>query len=121
MVLPKMRSVFVKFPQIETSLSGLLSQIKEKRIVVVESGCTGTFPLLLKSLDNRIEIRMYTTYPYLFSAFKDKIFTTEFEKNQLFETLYSQDLYFKFSDFKDGKYYVNTCSDSEVREKAFAK
>lgn len=43
----------------------MLHTIRQKHILIVESGCTGTFPMLLMALDAWTDMRMYTTYPYL--------------------------------------------------------
>jgi len=113
-VLPKIRATVGKYVQLEHCLMDLLSSIKQSKIVVVESGCSGTIPMLLKSLDDRVDIKMYTTYPYLQSAYKDKIFTTKYENIRLFETLLSQDAMLKFNCFVDGKFYVNMCNNQQV-------
>lgn len=120
-VLPDIRTVLKKYPEIEKCLTALLEKINEKRIIVVESGCLGTFPMLLMSLDDRIDVRMYTTYPYLLEIYGDKIYLPKYEENRLFETLYSQDLYFRFSDFKDGHFFVRKCENKEVEKNAFAE
>ena len=99
----------------------LLGEIKETHIIVVESGCSGTFPMLLMSLDDRIDFRMYTTYPYLFKIYGDKIYSSKYENIRLFETLYSQDLYFRFSDLKDGQFFVEKCSYTEIKKYALAE
>lgn len=120
-VLPDIRKTLLQYPESEHVLAGLLKQIQEEHIVVIESGCYGTFPMLLKSLDSRIDIRMYTTVPYLHKIYSNKIYTKEYEKNRQFETLYFQDLYLRFSDLREGKFYVNKCENTEVEEKAFAE
>ena len=66
----------------------------------------------------RVDVRMYTTYPYLLESYGDRIYTPKYEENRLFETLYSQDLYFRFSDLRDGKFYVNQCKNAVVEKKA---
>ena len=117
-VLPEIRHVLKQYPTLETGLRDMLAEIKESRILVVESGCSGTFPMLLKSLDERIDVRMYTTYPYLLRAYGNRIFTAKYEENRLFETFASQDLYFQFSEWKDGKFFVKKCENTAVEEKA---
>lgn len=92
-----------------------------QRIIVVESGCSGTFPMLLMSLDDRIDVRMYTTYPYLLEIYGNKIYSPKYEENRLFETLYSQDLYFQFSDLKDGKFFIRKCENKEVEKNALSE
>lgn len=117
-VIPDMRNVLRNYPSLEKALIDLLNDIKQQRIIVVESGCSGTFPLFLMSLDNRIDMRMYTTYPYLFDIYKEKVFTEKYEEARLFETLYSQDLYFRFADWKNKSFFVNKCNNVEIEERA---
>lgn len=121
MVLPDIRSALKKYPEIERCLIPLLDGIKEKHIIVVESGCSGTFPMLLMSLDNRVDWRMYTTYPYLLEIYGNKIYTPKYENSRLFETLYSQDLYFRFADFRDGKFFVEKCNNKKIEKYAIAE
>lgn len=120
-VLPDIRTTLKRYPNAEESLSAMLSRISEKHITVVESGCSGTFPMLLKSLDSRVDIRMYTTYPYLRAAYGDRIYTHKYEENRLFETLYSQDVYFQYSSFRHGGFYVKRCTDEHVEAAALAE
>lgn len=117
-VLPDIRATLKQYPEIGDCLTALLGEIKEKRIIVVESGCSGTFPMLLMSLDDRVDVCMYTTYPYLLEIYGDKIYSPKYEENRLFETLYSQDLYFQFSDLKDGHFFIRKCTDKEVEKNA---
>lgn len=120
-VLPDIRTTLLQYPEMERSLKEMLYGIKEQRIIAVESGCSGTFPLLLMSLDDRVDIRMYTTYPYLADVYKDRIFTPEYEENRLFETMFSQDVYFQFSNLRDGVFYVHQCQNVAMEEKALAE
>ena len=121
MVLPDIRSALKKYPEIEECLIALLGGVKEKHIIVIESGCSGTFPMLLMSLDNRVDLRMFTTYPYLLKIYDDKIYSSKYEYSRLFETLYSQDLYFRFADLSDGKFFVEKCSNKEIEKHALAE
>lgn len=120
-VLPDMRNTLKQYPETEKCLIALLSGIKEKHIVVIEAGCAGTFPMLLKSLDDRVDFRMYTTYPYLSEVYRDKIFTQKYEENRLLETLYSQNFFFQFSALADGKFYVKKCQNEKVQKYALAE
>ena len=120
-VLPDMRTTIRQYPEIESQLTDLLTTIKEKHIVVIESGCSGTFPMLLKCLDERVDIRMYTTYPYLQEAYGDRIYSPKYEENRLFETLYSQDLFFQFSSLRDNHFYVRKSYNQEVRTNSYAE
>jgi len=120
-VLPDIRKTLKQYPEIENCFVNLLNRIKEKHIIVIESGCSGTFPMLLKSLDDRVDVRMYTTYPYLLEIYGNKIYSSKYEENHLFETMYSQDLYLQFSDLRDRHFYVRKCQNKDVEKKAFAE
>lgn len=120
-VLPDIRATLKQYPEVEKYLIRLLGEIKEKHILVIESGCSGTFPLLLMSLDERIDMRMYTTYPSLLKLYGDRIYTEKYEECRLFETLYAQDLYFRFSDFKNGQFFVNKCNNKEVEKRTISE
>ncbi len=121
MVLPDIRYTLKQYPEIEKRLIALLGGIKEKHIIVVESGCSGTIPMLLMSLDDRVDLRMFTTYPYLLKIYGNKIYSSKYENSRLFETLYSQDLYFRFSDLRDDKFFVEKCNNKEVLKYAIAE
>lgn len=120
-VLPDIRSTLKQYPEVEKCLITLLGGIKEKHIIVVESGCSGTFPMLLMSLDDRVDLRMFTTYPYLLKIYSDKIYSSKYEECRLFETLYSQDLYFRFSDLKGDKFFVEKCNNKDIEKHAKAE
>ncbi len=120
-VLSDMRTTIRQYPQIENHLTELLNTIKEKHIIVIESGCSGTFPMLLKCLDERVDVRMYTTYPYLLTVYGDRIYSPKYEENRLFETLYSQDLFFQFSVLRDNRFYVRKCHNEEVKVNSYAE
>lgn len=120
-VMSSMRTILEQYPKIKNCFSNLLNTIREKYIVVVESGCSGTFPMLLKSLDHRVDIRMYTTYPYLLEIYGDKIYSPKYEENRLFETLYSQDLYFQFSDLRNNHFYIRKCHNEEVKINSYSE
>ena len=121
MVLPDMRNSIGKYPEIENCLTDLLNAVNEKHIIVIESGCYGTFPMLLKSLDDRVDVRMYTTCPYLLNIYGNKIYSPKYEENRLFETLYSQDLFFQFSAVRDNRFYVRKCNNEKVKANAYAE
>ena len=121
LVLPDMRQTLDLWPQAACTLRAMLEQIDAERILVVESGCVGTFPLLLMSLDSRVELRMYTAYPYLTGIYGPRVFTARYEENRMFETMASQALYFRFSGLRNGRFYVQTCTDSAVKRQALAE
>lgn len=60
---------------------------------MIESGYMGTVPMMLKALDDRVDFRLFTTAPFLYETYKDKIFCRKYEDIRRFETLYSQDLF----------------------------
>ena len=86
--------------------------------MVIESGCYGTFPMLLAVLDERVDFRMFTTVPFLNDVYGKRIFTQAYEKNRLFETLYSQDKLFQFESFRNGAFYVSRKLDEQVWQKS---
>ena len=61
---------------------------------------------------------MYTAVPYLTDIYSDRLFTRAYEKIRLFETLYSQDMYFRLADFANNRFFVEKCTDKSVEEKA---
>ena len=110
-----------KYPIVIDQITSMLKSINKDKIIVVESGCYGTFPLLLCILDDRVDFKMFTTVPYLFNIYGDRIYTKEYEKNRLFETLYSQDKLFKFDSYLDNKYYVLISDNEELNNNALAE
>lgn len=120
-VLPDMRRVLGAYPRAERRLRQMLSRIGERRILVVESGCTGTFPLLLMALDERVELRMYTTYPYLADIYAGRVYTRRYEDNRRFETMAAQEALFRFADWRDGHFYVRRCADAAMEARACAE
>lgn len=117
-VLPGIEGFLKKYPVVWETIGESLRKIKAKKIMVVESGCSGTFPMLLRAVDERVEIRMYTTYPYLLDVYGDRIFTPAYEDNRLFETMYSQDKYYCFSNLTNEGYFVKRCEDEQVQMSA---
>ena len=120
-VLPEIRETMGQYPRAEALLREMLKGIDAESICVIESGCCGTFPLLLMSLDARVDLRMYTTYPYLTEVFAGRIFTEAYEENRLFETMLSQEAYFRYSSLRDGRFYVRKCADAAVEERALGE
>ncbi len=104
----KILSYLEPYPEVIVNLQELLSTIKASKILVIESGCYGTFPMLLSALDERVDFKMFTTVPFLFDIYKERIFTRAYEKNRLFETLYSQDRLFQLTAIKDNHFYIGT-------------
>ena len=116
--LPDIRRTMERYPQVSAVLRSMLGDIAAERILVVESGCAGTFPLLLMSLDDRVEPRMYTTYPYLTDIYQSRIFTSRYEENRTFETLASQALFYRFSRLENGRFYVQRCTNAEIKRQS---
>ena len=77
--------------------------------------------MLLMSLDDRVDLRMFTTYPYLLKIYGNKIYSPKYENGRLFETMYSQDLYFRFCDLRDGKFFVEKCNNKQIETYALAE
>ena len=117
-VLPEIRRTMERYPRAKAALCAMLAEMDAERILVVESGCAGTFPLLLMSLDARADMRMYTTYPYLTGIYKSRVFTPRYEENRMFETMASQEQLFRFSGMRDGKFYVQKCTDAEAERQS---
>lgn len=94
-------------------LLDLLGSIKEKRIIVVESGYAGTIPMMLKAIDGRVNFKLYTTAPFLYETYKNHIFCRRYEDIRKFETVYSHNLLFRYSSYRNRRFYVNL-SDEDI-------
>ena len=105
--------------ELKTILLGLLGLIKQNKIIVIESGYMGTIPMTLKSLDERVDFRLYTTAPFLYETYQNKLFCQRYEDLRSFETLYSQDLLLRYSSYHNGRFYVNMTEDESVKKQAF--
>lgn len=106
------------YPKVVSTLKALLSNIKSEKIIVVETGCYGTFPLLLSALDERVTFKMYTTVPYLFQIYKNNLYTKAYENLRRFETLSCCDKLFKIADFRNNNFYVSENQSKEILEKS---
>ena len=113
--------VINEHPELKTILLDLLSTIKQSRIVVIESGYMGTIPMMLKALDDRVDFRLFTTAPFLYETYQDRIFCRNYEDIRRFETLYSQDLFLQYASYCSGKFYVNISADESVKEKSYSE
>lgn len=113
--------VIDKHPKLKKSLFDLLSSIKQSKIIVIESGYMGTIPMMLKALDDRVDFRLFTTAPFLYETYQGRIFCRKYEDIRKFETLYSQDLFMKYSSYCNGKFYVNISLDELVKKKAISE
>ncbi len=114
-------SVLNEHPKLKTILHDLLSSIKQNRIIVIESGYMGTIPMMLKALDDRLDFRLFTTAPFLYETYQDRIFCRNYEDIRRFETLYSQDLFMQYYSYRSGKFYVNVSEEESVKEKMFSE
>ena len=114
-------SVLNEHPKLKTILLDLLSSIKQNRIIVIESGYMGTIPMMLKALDDRVDFRLFTTAPFLYETYQDRIFCCKYEDIRKFETLYSQDLFMRYSSYRSGKFYVNVSADESVKGKTISE
>ncbi len=114
LALPDIRETIGRYPKAEACLRGMLAGIDARKIRIVESGCCGTFPLLLMSLDDRADMRMYTTYPYLAKLYVPRVYTARYEENRLFETMVSQEAYLRYSSFRNGRFYVQKCTSADI-------
>ena len=117
----KILPVINEHPELKTILLDLLSSIKQSRIVVIESGYMGTIPMMLKALDGRVDFKLFTTAPFLYETYQDRLFCRKYEDVRRFETLYSQDLFMQYSSYSSGKFYVNVSADESVKEKTISE
>lgn len=113
--------VLNEHPELKTILLDLLRPIKQNRIIVIESGYMGTILMMLKALDERVDFRLFTTAPFLYETYQDRIFCRNYEDIRRFETLNSQDLFMQYSSYRSGKFYVNVSTDESVNEKAISE
>ncbi len=119
--LPGMGRTLDRYPPLRDALTDLLRSVPEKRILVVESGCSGTFPMMLKSLDPRVELRMYTAYPYFTEVYGERVFTQRYEHIRRFETLAAQRSYFRFAAWRGGRFFVRRSADAAVEQRALGE
>lgn len=113
--------VLNEYPKLKAILLDLLSQIKQNRIIVIESGYMGTIPMMLKALDDRVDFRLFTTAPFLYETYQDRIFCRKYEDIRRFETLYSQDLFMQYSSYCNRNFYVNVSADELVKKKTISE
>ena len=107
--------------RLKSVLLELLRSIPQKKIIAVESGYMGTIPMMLKALDDRVDFRLFTTAPFLYETYRERIFCDRYEDIRRFETVYAQDLLLKYSSFHSGKFYVHMSADRPVRNTAFSE
>ena len=86
-----------------------------------KSGYMGTIPMMLKALDDRVDFRLFTTAPFLYETYQDRIFCRNYEDIRRFETLYSQDLFMQYSSYCNMEFYVNVSVEESVKEKTLSE
>ena len=107
--------------QLKKILCGMLGTVSQNKIMVIESGYMGTIPMVLAVLDRRVDFRLFTTAPFLYETYQDKIFCRRYEDIRKFETVYSQDLFMRYSSWRNGKFYVNVSTDETVRNQSLSE
>ena len=118
---PRLCALLESEPEVKTALCGLLSGIKEKRVIVVESGVHGTIPLLLMAADERVEMRMYTAAPFLWAQLGGFCFTRAYENARRFETVECQESLFELCGCPDGRFLVQEMISPAVKEAALGE
>ncbi len=107
-----------EFKELINLLKGIMDSIKQENIMIIESGYIGTIPILLSSIDDRVDFRLFTTIPYFYEVYKGKFFTDEFQKIRLFETIRCQDALFKLASIDRDN--VSICETSNTFIKGYA-
>ena len=110
----RMLAVLDKHSELKRILLDLLGTVKEKKIIIAESGYAGTIPMMLKALDERVSFRLYTTAPFLYDTYRDILFCHRYEDMRKFETVYSHNLLLRYSSYRDGRFYVNLSEEDEI-------
>ena len=113
--------VLNEHPELKRILLNLLGSIRQSRIIVIESGYMGTIPMMLKALDDRVDFRLFTTAPFLYDTYEDRIFCRKYENIRRFETVYSQDLLLQYSSFRSEKFCVNVSADESVIDNSLSE
>lgn len=119
--LPRIRKEVKQYSDLYKTLKTLLKSIKQEKIVVIETGYCGTIPMLLKAIDKRVDFKMYTTAPYFFDIYKDKIYTNKYENIRQLEILYSQDDFMKYEKIENNKFYVKISSNDKINRYAISE
>ena len=73
------------------------------------------------SRDDRVDFRLFTTAPFLYETYQDRIFCRNYEDIRRFETLYSQDLFMQYSSYCNMEFYVNVSVEESVKEKTLSE
>lgn len=119
--LREMRKRLKMYPELTDALSGLLRSVDAGKIKVIESGCFGTFPLLLSALDERVDFWMFNAVPFLKEIYKGRIYTERYKALRDPETLYAQEMLFELDGFSRGKFFVRGNTSDTIKNKAAAE
>ena len=114
---PRFLEKIKSLPQYYNFIKKYLSSIKGDKILIVESGIMGTMPLILKSVDPRVDFVLFGTTPPFYHIYGERVFTRDMNKLTKLEQSVSQNELFVFSSVRKGEIYVKQTSDIE-RQKA---
>lgn len=103
--------------ELKTILSSMLPKNFDK-ILVVESGIHGTFPIMLSALDDRVDFVMYTAAPFLQPVLKDRCFTDCYENIRGIEALTCQARLFELNSFENGSFFIKKSVKNDIIELA---
>ena len=115
------RAALRRYPTLKSVLNERLSSIRTPKITVIESGYCGTIPMLLSAMDDRVSFRMFTTAPYWYDVYRERIFTRRYEDIRSFETLYSQDVLLQYASCRDGRFYMRMADSEDIMCRALSE
>ncbi len=61
---------------------------------------------------------MFISVPFLTKIYKGKIFSNEYQKNRMLESLYSTDRLFKYQRYENKTFYVSYKENESLLEKS---
>lgn len=114
-IKPKFLKILKQHKELYTFLKDYISQIKSKKIIVLESGLYGTMPLILKCIDARVDFRLFATRPEFYDIYKKRVFQKSLEKLVSLEKLSSQNEFFVFSSVKNNEVMIKQVKDSKIK------
>ncbi|MFO0743182.1 MAG: hypothetical protein U0270_45335 [Labilithrix sp.] len=109
--------------QIDEEVDGLVRAARsyttavlgERPHVFIESGATGSVPLLLGAVNEHARGHlMYATYPWLRRPYGERIFTTRYHYLMDIEMTVAHDGLLRFSHFEGDRVFVRVCESSLV-------
>ena len=115
-VRPRFLEKIKSMPEYYNFIKNYLDNIKGDKILVVESGIMGTMPLILKSIDPRVDFVLFGTTPAFYHIYGERVFTREMSKLMDLEQSVSQNELFVFSSVKDGEVYIKQTTDIERKQ-----